>query len=73
MTQTLFNKKLTLTLSARDLLRTMQVNFQFNQASINSYGDRYMDNQRFGINLRYTFGMKKKDSRNGFVEPEGEF
>ncbi len=73
LTQTLFNKKLTLTLSARDLLRTMQVNFQFNQASINSYGDRYMDNQRFGINLRYTFGMKKKDSRNGFVEPEGEF
>ena len=73
LTQTLFQKKLTITLSMRDMLRTMTTYYQFNQLSMNSYGDRYMDNQRFGINLRYAFGMKKKENKNNFGEPEGEY
>ncbi len=73
LTQTLFKKRLTITLSARDILRTMKTYFEFAQGSVNFTGNRYSDNQRFGINLRYMFGMKKKDEHKGFAEPEGEF
>ena len=73
ISQTLFKKKLTITINARDILHTMLTKFSLQQGQISTYGDRYMDNQRFGINIRYAFGMKKKDDRNGFSEPEGEY
>ncbi len=68
LNQTFFNKKLTLSLSARDVLRTMVNGFELNQGSITTSGQRYMDNQRFGINLRYTFGIptKKEPDQNMF-------
>ena len=67
LTQTLFKKKLSITLSGRDVLRTMLTKFSINEGNINSTGNRYSDNQRFGINLRYNFGMKKKDEHKGFA------
>ena len=70
LTQTLFKKKLSITLSARDLLKTMKTYFQFDQGPISITGDRYSDNQRFGINIRYTFGMKKKEEYKGMQEQE---
>ncbi len=59
--QTFFNKKLTISLSARDLFKTMITEFTLNQNNIYSMGSRYTDNQRFGINIRYDFGLKTKE------------
>jgi hypothetical protein len=73
LTQTLLDKKLTISLSARDILKTMVTEFEFNQGTVTSLGDRYSDNQRFGINLRYNFGIKKKEEhkeQSGFESPE---
>jgi hypothetical protein len=72
LTQTLFKKKLTLTLNGRDILKTMITKFSLDQGSIFTTGDRYSDNQRFGFNIRYNFGVKKKDEHKGFVPTESE-
>lgn len=73
ITQTMWKKKLSITLSARDVLRTMVTRFNINQGSINVFGERYNDNQRFGMNLRYNFGMKKRDEQqNMFAPGDGE-
>ncbi len=73
LTQTLLNKKLRITLSARDVLRTMVTSFELNQGSVITSGDRYTDNQRFGINIRYNFGIKdKEEDKTPFqMEEEG--
>lgn len=65
ITQSFFNKKLTVTLNARDIFQTMHTEFEFNQGSIFSTGTRYTDNRRFGINVRYHFGIRNKEERNG--------
>jgi iron complex outermembrane recepter protein len=66
--QTLLNKKLHITLNARDVLRTMVTAFELNQGSISAYGDRYADTQRFGINIRYNFGIKTKEEKREMFE-----
>ncbi len=70
--QSFFNDKLTIKINARDILRTMVVAYDINQGSINAWGDRYTDNRRFGINIRYTFGFGKKEDKGGLfnVEPQ---
>jgi iron complex outermembrane recepter protein len=73
LSQTFFNKKLTITLNARDIFRTMINDFTFSQGSIVTTGNRYTDNRRFGINIRYNFGIREKEDRRGmpaFEEPE---
>lgn len=73
LTQTLLDKKLTVTVNVRDIFKTMGTEFTFNQGSISSIGSRYADSRRFGINLRYNFGVKKKEDQkgmSGFEEPE---
>jgi len=72
LTQTLFRKKLTITLSGRDVLRTGITKFNLDQGSIVTTGDRYTDNQRFGINIRYNFGIRKKDERKGLLHYDEE-
>jgi iron complex outermembrane recepter protein len=67
LNQTFLNKKLTVTLSARDVLRTMTTNFQINQGNIISSGSRYSDYQRFGINIRYTFGIPNRQERQNIM------
>jgi outer membrane receptor protein involved in Fe transport len=63
--QSFFNDKLTISIRTRDVLGTMLVAYEINQGSINAWGDRYTDNRRFGINIRYSFGFgKKKDDSN---------
>lgn len=73
LSQTFFNRKLMITLHARDIFKTMNTEFVFSQGSTYSTGDRYTDNRRIGINIRYNFGLRKKEDRNGlpgFEEPE---
>lgn len=72
ITQTLFDKKLTISFSARDILRTMKTEFTLNQGSIRSTGDRYTDSQRYGINIRYNFGIKDKEEKKPFMKENGE-
>ncbi len=60
LNQTFLNKRLTITLSARDILRTMGTEFELSQGSIETTGSRYTDNRRFGINIRYNFGIRDK-------------
>lgn len=63
LTQQFMDKKLQVTLNARDVLRTMVTGFQLNQGDIIMSGDRYADNQRFGINIRYNFGLEKNNKK----------
>jgi hypothetical protein len=72
LTQTLLKKKLSITFNGRDILKTMITKFSLNQGAIYSTGDRYSDNQRLGINIRYNFGVKKKEEHKSFVPAEGE-
>ncbi|HEU4472205.1 MAG TPA: outer membrane beta-barrel protein [Flavisolibacter sp.] len=66
VSQQLFKKKLNLTLSVNDIFRTNRNEFTINQGSINAYGMREADTRRFGLNLRYNFGLRKKEERSMF-------
>ncbi|NMD01139.1 MAG: hypothetical protein GYA62_15655, partial [Bacteroidales bacterium] len=46
--------------------------FTFNQGGIYSNGDRYTDNQRVGINVRYNFGIKTKEERKALLKMNDE-
>lgn len=70
--QQLFNKKLQISLNARDVLRTMVTRFTLAQGNIVTEGERYSDNQRFGINLRYSFGIKRKEENGKGMPFEAE-
>lgn len=68
------DKKLTITINVQDIFRTNKYPFTLNQGSITATGIRYSDTRRFGLNLRYNFGIKKKDENNNpmqFQVPEG--
>lgn len=57
-------QKLTITVSANDIFKTNKNEFQINQGSISATGVRQGDTRRFGLNLRYNFGIRKKDESN---------
>lgn len=65
LNQSLLNKKLLVSLSARDVLNSMTNHFEFNQGGIYTFGKRKTDTRRFGINIRYTFGVQDKKEKNG--------
>lgn len=62
--QSFMKDKLQLSFNARDIFRTMVVNFTVNQNNVQTYGDRYTDDQRFGIKLRYKFGIPERKERS---------
>ena len=66
-----FNKKLIVTLNVNDIFATSRNNFTIRQGSVDSYGFRQADNRRFGINLRYNFGMNRKEENTNMfsVDP----
>ena len=72
LNQSFFDRKLNITLNARDVFRTMITKFELNQGTIYAYGDRYTDNQRFGINIRFNFGVRKPDNNKKMFEFNGE-
>jgi iron complex outermembrane recepter protein len=67
LTQYFLDKKLQLSLSARDVLRTMVVPYQLEQGDIFFSGDRYNDNRRFGVSARYNIGLKKREDRQNMM------
>jgi hypothetical protein len=70
VTQQLMNKKLTLTASVNDIFFTNRNEFALKQGSINAYGVRQSDTRRFGLNLRYNFGIRKREERNNLFNVE---
>lgn len=72
LNQTFFQKKMNITLSMRDILHTMKTVFSMQQGTIFSNGDRYSDNQRFSVQIRYNFGIQKKEDKKGMFNGELE-
>lgn len=63
-------QKLIVTLSVNDMFRTNQNDFVINQGGLNASGFRKADTRRFGINLRYNFGVRKKEERQNMFNVE---
>jgi iron complex outermembrane receptor protein len=55
------NRKLLVTLSVNDMFLTNRNDFTLNQGSVKANGSIKTDSRRYGINLRYNFGIRKKE------------
>ncbi|MBA4139629.1 MAG: TonB-dependent receptor [Segetibacter sp.] len=66
LNQQFLKKKMTVSLSANDIFFTNNNNFTINQGSINASGFRKADTRRFGVNIRYNFGFRKREENNMF-------
>lgn len=62
------NQKLIVTLSVNDLFLTNMNEFRINQGSVNASGFRKGDTRRAGINIRYNFGIRKKEERQDIFD-----
>jgi hypothetical protein len=74
LNQQFLKKKLNVTVSVSDIFRTNTNEFQIKQGSIDAWGMRRGDTRRFGLNLRYNFGWRKKEESNNMFNvesPEG--
>jgi len=69
-----FKDKLVVTLSVNDMFYTNKNDFSLKQGSVDARGTRLADTRRFGINIRYNFGIIRKKEENNDVfnaEPPG--
>lgn len=60
-------EKLTLTISLNDMFYTNKNDFSIKQGSVNANGTRLADTRRIGFNLRYNFGVRKKEENNNSI------
>ena len=67
--KSILKKKANIILSVNDVLRTNQVSFNLNQGNVNAHGSRVNDTRRFGITLRYNFGLSKPKDNAAFGTP----
>ena len=70
LSQQFLKKKLTLTLSANDILFTNNNHFNLKQGSVDASGFREGDTKRFGLSLRYNFGFRKREENNNMFNVE---
>lgn len=56
--------KLVVTLSLSDMFASNKNSFTLKQGSVDASGIRQSDTRRVGINLRYNFGIRKKDDNS---------
>ncbi|XZF13541.1 outer membrane beta-barrel protein [Chitinophagaceae bacterium MMS25-I14] len=68
LSQFFCQKKIQLTVSIQDMFYTNRYNYSIDQGGIEATGQRYNDSRRFGINLRYNFGIRKKEENNNFMD-----
>ncbi len=61
-----FNKKVVVTINVRDMFYTNKNDFTILQGSVNASGSRLSDTRRVGLNIRYNFGIKKKNENGDF-------
>ena len=72
LSKSFLNEKLNISVFGRDIFRTMETPFRLDQGGIIFEGNRYSDNQRWGMTLRYNFGLRdKKEENNLFDVPMG--
>jgi hypothetical protein len=71
LNRSFFDKKLTVTANMTDVLFTSPNTFVLNQGSIQATGRLESDTRRVGINIRYNFGIKKKEEKNNIFNVEG--
>ena len=65
------DKKLIASLNFSDVFFTNQYTFALNQGGVNNIGSRVNDSRRVGLNIRYIFGIRKKEkTENMFNVPE---
>jgi hypothetical protein len=64
MTQFLLKKKMTITASIADLFYTNNSTAHLKQGDLEAISKRWTDSRRFGFNIRYNFGIRKKDEKN---------
>ena len=62
--QQLMKKKITISANITDIFFTNNNNFILKQGSVNATGFRKSDTRRFGINIRYNFGIRKKEDNS---------
>lgn len=65
-------KKLTVTANVEDLFFTNNSTFSLQQGNVNVSGKRITDSRRLGINLRYNFGIRKKEEHKGMFDVSEE-
>lgn len=70
LSQQFLKKKLTLTLSAQDIFFTNNNEFVLRQGTVNASGYRESDTRRFGLNLRYNFGFRKREENSNMFNVE---
>ena len=63
-------KKLTVTLSMNDIFFTNKNTFTLRQGSIYAVGLRESDSRRWGINIRYNFGVKPKEQKMDMLDTD---
>jgi iron complex outermembrane receptor protein len=69
--KSILNKKMNVILTVNDLLRTNTNTFVVNQPNFVADGYRFSDTRRFGIALKYNFGLKPKpEKKQGFEIPQ---
>ena len=71
LSQQLLKRKMTLSLSANDILYTNRNDFFLSQGSVLANGSRFGDTRRFGLNLRYNFGIRRKEKEEGMMDQMG--
>jgi hypothetical protein len=63
-------QKLVITMSMNDIFYTNKNNFTIHQGSVSASGYRLADTRRFGMNIRYNFGIRKKEENNNMFNVE---
>ena len=64
VSQQFMKRKLVVTMSIVDMFYTNQNQFTLDQGSVKANGSRKGDTRRFGLNVRYNFGWRKKEESN---------
>ncbi len=70
LSQQFFKKKLIVNLSLQDAFYTNHNEFAIKQGSVNASGYRKGDTRRVGLNLRYNFGVRKKEENTIDMESQ---
>ncbi|MBK6938063.1 MAG: outer membrane beta-barrel protein [Chitinophagaceae bacterium] len=63
-------EKLIVTLNMNDMFYSNIANFSLKQGNVNASGKRFGDSQRVGFNIRYNFGIRKKEENNNIFNTE---
>jgi hypothetical protein len=70
--KSILKKKANIIFSVNDVLHTNQVAFTFNQNGQTITGKRINDTRRFGLTLRYNFGLKPKEEKKEMLLTDPE-